>query len=309
MHKVGLIGYGSMGKNHARVLSKLESVDFIGIYDIDQSKDFKNYNTYNNIQNLIDDSSILIISTPTNTHHDLVLKVIEQNKHILVEKPYSINQKDIINIKKITQNKEVYLKIGLLEKYNPAVMFLKEQTLEKISSIYLNRLSPQNQENRNQEHVLLDLTIHDFSIVLEILKCDVEDFKFEFFFNKLQPNNHVDIFGYLNNVSTSISTSKLFQKKVRDLVINTEERLFKANLITGAVEISYGAIQDIIDNDNTLGYRENLNSSYPLIDYREPLEAQFLAFLKDIKERNIKKVNSELIKDLNLHYYLLEKIK
>ena len=31
VHKIGLIGFGSMGINHARVLDSLEEVDFIGI--------------------------------------------------------------------------------------------------------------------------------------------------------------------------------------------------------------------------------------------------------------------------------------
>jgi len=44
-HRFGLVGFGSMGQNHARVLESATNVDFIGYFDINNNidKHFKNY--------------------------------------------------------------------------------------------------------------------------------------------------------------------------------------------------------------------------------------------------------------------------
>ena len=160
VHKIGLIGFGSMGINHARVLDSLEGVDFIGIYDENIEREIKQYKFFNSMDKLIDCSDIVIVATNTETHHQIVKKCLSMKKNILVEKPYSINKKELYEINDIVKKNKTFIKIGLLEKYNPAVQFLLNEDLdsEEINSVYIQRLSPSDQMNRNKDHVLLDLS-------------------------------------------------------------------------------------------------------------------------------------------------------
>ena len=95
VHKIGLIGFGSMGINHARVLDSLEEVDFIGIYDENVEREVKQYKFFNSMDELIDCSDVIIIATNTKTHHQIVKKCMSMKKNILVEKPYSLDQKEL----------------------------------------------------------------------------------------------------------------------------------------------------------------------------------------------------------------------
>ena len=161
VHKIGLIGFGSMGINHARVLDSLEEVDFIGIYDENVEREVKQYKFFNSMDELIDCSEVIIIATNTKTHHQIVKKCMSMKKNILVEKPYSLDEKELYEISDLVKKNKTFIKIGLLEKYNPAVQFLLNEDLDskKINSVYIQRLSPTDQVNRNKDHVLLDLSI------------------------------------------------------------------------------------------------------------------------------------------------------
>ena len=122
-------------------------------------------------------------------------------KKIYLSKTYSLNKKELYEINDLVKNK-TFIKIGLLEKYNPAVQFLLNEDLdsEEINSIYIQRLSPSDQVNRNKDHVLLDLSIHDFDILNNFLKKNFMILIFNFF-TKMETNDHVDIIGKSKNIN------------------------------------------------------------------------------------------------------------
>ena len=310
VYKIGLIGFGSMGINHARVLDSLEGVDFVGIYDENIEKEIKQYKFFNSIDKLIDCSDIIIVATNTETHHKIVKKCLSMKKNILVEKPYSLNKKELYEINDLVKKNKTFIKIGLLEKYNPAVQFLLNEDLdsEEINSVYIQRLSPSDQVNRNKDHVLLDLSIHDFDILNRLFKEEFNDIDFQFFYKNGNEYDHVDIIGKSKNINIVISTSKLSQKKTRTIVIYTKKLMYSLNLINNSVEIISHEGLESLNTKVVGGFKEKLNTTFPIIDHSEPLVEQMKHFLSTIEKNELDENHDEFSEDLKLHEYLISKI-
>ena len=307
-HRIGLIGFGSMGTNHARIISSLANVNFVGIFDSNIKNTHSSYKFYSSVDQLISDSDLLIIATPTSSHHKFAEYCINKNKHVLVEKPYSLDIEELQKFDKLSKKTEVFIKIGLLEKYNPVVQFLKTQKIDDIYSIKIERLSPSDQMNRNKDHVLLDLSIHDFSILQSLTGTDLSQFEFEFFFKNDDPHNHVDIVGRDEKTNITISTSKLSQKKVRTLVINSSRAMYIANLANNSVEIlTHEGIENLNSTDLG-GFKEKIYTTFPIIEYKEPLLGQIENFLIEIENKNLSANRSELTRDISLHNFLISNI-
>jgi len=304
--KVGLIGYGQMGRNHARILEKISEVELYGIYDKDNKK-LKNLETkvYKSVDNLVKESDLIVISSSTRSHLELIKKCIDNNKNFLVEKPISTSLIEIKNIRNYIKDKKIYAKVGLLEKYNPTINFLISENLKNILHIDVQRLSPSNQINRNKDNVLLDLTVHDFSILKKLLGKKYNDVKFNFYFNNKYSGDHVNIIGQSKFLNIAISTSKIFQQKVRTIDVLTDKALYKANLLNNTIEIvSLNEISPF-ERVGSIGHIENVNTSYPNIEYVEPLYSQMIDFLNEIKTNSFQKNKKEFEQDLILHEYLI----
>ena len=307
-HRVGLIGYGAMGKNHARIINSIKECELIGVYDNNIQNSDKDIVFHETLDSLIDSCEIIIISTPTNTHVDLLKLCIEKKKNVLIEKPLSNNLSEINEVKNLIKDSSNFYLIGLLEKFNPTVKFLKLENLNNIQNITVRRLSPLNQTNRNEDNVLLDLTIHDFSILKELLGLDLDKLNFEFFFKEDSESNHVDIFGKYKKSNIVITTSKIYQKKVRSIELLTTKKLYVCNLIQNSVEIISNDEISMISKNKNYGHIENSQISYPVIQNVEPLLSQFRYFLEDIETNDCKNNHKLFLEDISMHEYLINKI-
>ena len=94
--KVGVIGIGSLGKEHARVYSELEAegrVEFAGVYDVSAealrgvSEKLGGVNVFTSQEELVERCDAVSIVTPTVTHFELAKTLLLAGKHVLVEKP------------------------------------------------------------------------------------------------------------------------------------------------------------------------------------------------------------------------------
>jgi virulence factor len=92
--RIGIIGVGYLGSLHARVLSEIKNVDFVGVYDIDNERKIKIANAYKvkafeSEEELIDNVDAVICAVPTKHHYRVGIKVLNKNKHLFIEKPIS----------------------------------------------------------------------------------------------------------------------------------------------------------------------------------------------------------------------------
>src|ERR1700712_2886425 len=91
--RVGVIGAGIMGSNHARVLAGLPDITLVGVVDPlpahrTRVADMTGCRTFAELDELIAEGvDAITIAAPTHLHHEVALACIVRNIHILVEKP------------------------------------------------------------------------------------------------------------------------------------------------------------------------------------------------------------------------------
>ena len=174
--KVGVVGVGAIGRNHARIYSELESAELVAIYDANEeharalAEEFGT-EAVGSLEELVSRVDAASVSTPTVTHRDIATTLIEQGKHVLVEKPISDSVDDAKAMIDLAKEKGCVLQVGHIERFNP-VMSQLEARLNSPKFIECHRLSPFPQRSMDIG-VVLDLMIHDIEIVLHLVHSPI----------------------------------------------------------------------------------------------------------------------------------------
>lgn len=177
--KVAVLGTGSLGKEHARIYADMAAkglVDFTGVYDASAETarrvaDKHHLHIFNSVAEAVAASDALSIVTPTTTHYELAKTLLEQGKHVLVEKPMTDRTEQAAELVQLAQSKRLVLQVGHVERFNPVFNYLQKIATEP-RFIETHRLSPY--PNRSTDiGVVLDLMIHDLDVVLAFVKSPV----------------------------------------------------------------------------------------------------------------------------------------
>ena len=177
--RVGVVGVGHIGTNHARIYSEIApAADFTAIYDVDLSRAnsiAKKYGvaatkSLGEFAELVDAASV---ATPTSSHHDIAIQLLEHGKHLLVEKPITENPQDATELAELAARNRLILQVGHVERFNPVLDAL-EARLTHPRFIEAHRLSPY--PNRSTDiGVVLDLMIHDLEIILHLVRSPIQN--------------------------------------------------------------------------------------------------------------------------------------
>jgi predicted dehydrogenase len=175
--RVGVVGVGHIGKNHARLYAELPSAQFTAIYDTNRTvaeqwaAEFgaTAAASLEEFAELIDAASI---ATPTNTHFEIGRELLGRGKHLLVEKPIADNTAHASELAELAAARNLVLQVGHVERFNPVLGAL-EKRLTNPRFIEAHRLSPY--PNRSTDiGVVLDLMIHDLEIILHLVRSPVQ---------------------------------------------------------------------------------------------------------------------------------------
>ena len=90
--RVGVVGVGHIGSNHARLYSEIAVADFTAIFDVDLARANSIAQKYGasatkSLDEFAEQIDAASIATPTNSHHEIALQLLQREKHLLVEKP------------------------------------------------------------------------------------------------------------------------------------------------------------------------------------------------------------------------------
>ncbi len=182
--RVGVIGAGAMGQNHIRTYSQMGGVELVGIADIDKNRIealSKQYNTegFLDYRDLLQrDLDAVSVVVPTTMHRRVALEVIGRGTNLLVEKPIADTVENAEAIVQAAEKKGVKIMVGHIERFNPAVMKMKELIdsgeLGKIVSVNTRRVGPYNPRIRDVG-VILDIGVHDIDIISYLLGSQVSE--------------------------------------------------------------------------------------------------------------------------------------
>jgi predicted dehydrogenase len=164
--RVAVIGAGSFGRNHVRVLSKLPEVELVAIVDVNLEKARQLAQEYGSVaaEELPGRVDAAIVATPTNQHEAVATKLLESGIDVLIEKPIAESADGGDRLARLADDRGRILQVGHLERFNPAVRAL-EQELTVPLFFEVHRLSVFTPRSLDID-VVLDLMIHDLDIVL-----------------------------------------------------------------------------------------------------------------------------------------------
>jgi len=230
MLKIGLVGVGHFGKVHINCINQTKNFDLTGFYDIDEltrnevSKNFK-IKPYSSYEQLLEDVDVIDIVTPATSHFDCILKALEKNKHVFVEKPMVVTLEQAETIKNQVKEKGIKFQIGHVERFNPSFYQIKP-LLNKISYIETNRHS--KFKNRNTDvSVIHDLMIHDLDIILNLVDSVITDVRAK---GANIYSKNIDIANarieFANGVVASVNSSRLASNNIRKTLIYTDNSFF-----------------------------------------------------------------------------------
>ena len=178
--RVAVLGVGSLGRQHARIYGEMHrqgAVELVGVYDTDDALAkaiAAKHGTValDSVEATAGAADALSIVTPTVTHHALAKPLLEQGKHLLVEKPMTDNTDRAAELVRLAKRHDCVLQVGHIERFNPVFNYLREAACEP-RFIESHRLSPFPARSMDIG-VVLDLMIHDLDIVLAFVRSSVE---------------------------------------------------------------------------------------------------------------------------------------
>ena len=177
MPRVGVVGVGHIGKNHARLYAELSSGRFTAIYDTDRAVAEARAAEFGvkavaSLEEFAEEVDAASIATPTSTHFEIARELLNRGKHLLVEKPITDNTAHASELAELAAAHDLVLQVGHVERFNPVLSAL-EKRLTNPRFIEAHRLSPY--PNRSTDiGVVLDLMIHDLEIILHLVRSPVE---------------------------------------------------------------------------------------------------------------------------------------
>jgi len=176
---IAVVGSGYWGKNLIRNYYNLGALKLICDKNpvlLDQyKKQYPDVQTCLSLHDVIsrDDIEGLVIATPAETHYTLAREGLLAGKHVYVEKPLVLDEKEGAALIELAAEHNRTLMVGHLLQYHPAFVRLKEFALSgelgRVNYIYSHRLNLG--KIRREENILWSFAPHDISMILT-LACE-----------------------------------------------------------------------------------------------------------------------------------------
>src|SRR5271169_3708354 len=277
--RVGVVGVGVMGANHARVLSELPGVKLVGVADPDRKR--RDVVTgklgcagFDDVAELIAHGvDAVSVAAPTHLHRDIADECIARGLHVLVEKPIAPTVEEGRAIVAAAHRAGVTLMVGHVERFNPAVQSLKRAIKDQdILSIAITRVGPFPPRMSNVG-VVIDLAVHDIDLIRWFTDSEIVE---------IQPQTSSAVaerediallqFRTASGVLAHINTNWLTPFKARTIHIATRDKYVIGDLLTLQVTECFG-----FQPDGSYSMR------HLSVGYAEPLRSELAAFVNAIR--------------------------
>jgi predicted dehydrogenase len=266
VNKIALVGLGYIGKIHLKILNDNPKWDLVGVYDIDTKlcKDLAaqyNIKAFSSLEEAIENSEVLDIATPSDTHFEIAKQAIINSKHVFIEKPVTSNLKEAKQLQNYINEAGICFQVGHVERFNPAFTAAKPY-LNDPKFIEIHRLAQYNPRGTDVS-VVLDLMMHDLDLILSIVKANVK--KIQVSGCDLVSKN-ADIINarieFENGCVANVTTNRVAFKNVRKFRVFTNDHFVSINLldkVTEVIKIKTAALNSknlILDPGNGLPKKE-----------------------------------------------------
>jgi predicted dehydrogenase len=174
--RIGVVGVGSLGQHHARILAGLPGVELAGVVDADPQRAREiaakhGCPAFPDIAGLKSRIDAATVATPTKFHGESALPLLAAGIPCLVEKPLAANVPEARLIVQAAKQAGTILQVGHIERFNPGFTLV---ATSKLSPKYIEarRLAPFSGRGLDVG-VVFDLMIHDLDLVLSLMRSKV----------------------------------------------------------------------------------------------------------------------------------------
>lgn len=184
--KIAVVGCGTMGKHFARIISAMQHVELIGIYNhsphsvspLAESLGTKWFPSYDELL-AVKELELVVIALPTFLHKAYTIRAAANGKHVICEKPIALNREDAEEMLHACERAGVRLFVGHVLRFFPEYRHLYKQATEgvvgKIGVVHGKRASlhpPNNSwfaDGSKSGGVIFDLMIHEIDFIRWLL--------------------------------------------------------------------------------------------------------------------------------------------
>lgn len=275
--RLAVVGVGFWGRNHARVYSEIEGVELVAVADPNREARESvaskyGCNAYPSVEELLEKEKIdaASVCTPSVSHGEVASKLVDRSVSVLVEKPFTATLSEGLALyEKITQ-KRVYVAVGFIERFNPAVTLVKqliaEGKLGEVIMFYSRRVSSWP-IRIGDVGVIKDLSIHDFDLARHLLGSEaLSVYAVSGAYNRMGQEDHANILLRFPKTTVFVESNWLTPYKERLLVVTGSKATATANYITQEVSVA------------------NVEGKFvPTIRNQEPLRLELESFVQSIR--------------------------
>jgi len=261
---VGVIGTGYWGRKIVDEYSRLEDVHLLGVSDLDEknlqfcSERYGVKNGYKDYHTLLaqKDLHAVNICAPNSMHYKIAKDALEAGKHVLVEKPITLDSKEAKDLVALAQKKKLTLSVGHIFRFNSALAEIRRLIKEEryFGKIFLLEFTWVNLEKAFPDRdVLWDLAPHMFDIQNYLLgewpvevSCTAAPFR-----RKEGEETAYVISKFKDGVVSMANISWLVPRKTRQVFIAGEARSAAIDAVAQKVLVyESGYTKDLVIHSN-----------------------------------------------------------
>ncbi len=169
---VGVVGVGSLGFHHARILRDVAGAHLVGVHDADSARaatvaEQLGTESFATADALFERVEAAVVAVPTTDHAEVALRGIERGVHLLIEKPLASTLEEADRIVERAETAGLLIATGHIERFNSALAAC-EPYLDSPRFVESHRLAPFGPRGTDVA-VVLDLMIHDIDLVLSLV--------------------------------------------------------------------------------------------------------------------------------------------
>ncbi|NNE70169.1 MAG: Gfo/Idh/MocA family oxidoreductase [Rhodothermales bacterium] len=277
--RTAVIGVGSMGRHHARVYREMEDTELVGVFDEDEYQasavaTAHGTNAFGSIEELLSAGvDAVSIAVPTSKHAEIAIRAMEAGIHVLVEKPIAGSLRDATAMMDSARINDRLLMVGHIERFNPAIRTLTAHIdANEILAVNVVRVGPRPPRIKDAG-VIIDLAVHDIDLAFFLTGRSTDDV---FAVTSSMPMEHEDTASMLlrlsGGIAVQLTANWITPYKAREVQVITQERLYRADLITKTVKAfsrSTGGTGYVVED-------------LP-VRVEEPLKAELGAFIHSVR--------------------------
>lgn len=239
--RVGVVGVGHLGKEHARVVASLPDAELVGVYDARMEVAGRVANelgtrALNSLEQLLSIAEAASIAVPTTAHFRVACECISRGIHVLVEKPLTATIEEARALVEASQRHSVIVQAGHIERFNPIVQAALSVVREP-RFIEGHRLSSFVGRSTDVD-VVLDLMIHDIDSALATVGSEIRSVEAT---GVPILSSNVDIANarllFENGAVANLTASRVSKEKIRKIRFFARDSYISVDCLAGKAEL------------------------------------------------------------------------